>query len=192
MKGPKRIKVWKKRHAHLYHKPYSVMDLSAFLPIDKLYRVPLRIRFAWFFEAPIALAMTAPEHRQLSGSLPMPTNRNVDEAGENAQSDCAVLVFARAPIPGHAKKRLIPALGAPAAAALQQRMTEAVVQSAIAANIGKVTLFATPDLNHPSSLRWWRNTALLWRNSTERHWGSACRPRFAACCLPLAAAPRRC
>ena len=69
---------------------------------------------------------------------------------QRSGSDCAILVFARAPIPGRAKRRLIPAIGANAAAALQERMTAHTVQTAVAAGIGPVTLFTTPDTTHPS------------------------------------------
>ena len=61
----------------------------------------------------------------------------------------AIAVLARAPVAGHAKSRLIPALGAEAAAALQARLIERTVATAASARIGPVTLWATPDETHP-------------------------------------------
>jgi hypothetical protein len=62
----------------------------------------------------------------------------------------AVAVFARAPVPGFAKTRLIPVLGADGAAALQARLTAHAVATACAAAVGPVTLWATPDASHLS------------------------------------------
>lgn len=58
--------------------------------------------------------------------------------------------MAKAPIPGLAKTRLIPSIGAHAAAVLQERLTECTVATAVAADIGRVTLWCTPDPSHPS------------------------------------------
>jgi rSAM/selenodomain-associated transferase 1 len=60
----------------------------------------------------------------------------------------AVAVLAKAPIPGLAKTRLIPALGAGGAAALQARLTERAVATASGAGIGPVTLWGAPDEHH--------------------------------------------
>lgn len=62
----------------------------------------------------------------------------------------AIAIMAKAPIPGTAKTRLIPSIGAHAAAVLQQRLTERSVATALAANIGGVTLWCTPNFNHVS------------------------------------------
>jgi rSAM/selenodomain-associated transferase 1 len=61
-----------------------------------------------------------------------------------------VAILAKAPVPGFAKTRLIPAIGARAAAALQERLTEHAVKTALAADIGPVVLWCTPDAMHPS------------------------------------------
>ncbi len=58
----------------------------------------------------------------------------------------AIAVLAKAPIPGMAKTRLIPSIGAHAAAVLQERLTERAVETAVAADIGPVTLWCAPDL----------------------------------------------
>lgn len=66
-----------------------------------------------------------------------------------AEGPAAVLIFARAPVPGEAKTRLIPALGAAGAARLQQRLTEHALATAVAAGTGDVQLWCTPDPGHP-------------------------------------------
>jgi rSAM/selenodomain-associated transferase 1 len=60
-----------------------------------------------------------------------------------------IAVLAKAPLPGMAKTRLIPALGADGAAALQARLTERAVATAKAAALGPVTLWCAPDVSHP-------------------------------------------
>jgi rSAM/selenodomain-associated transferase 1 len=62
----------------------------------------------------------------------------------------SIAILAKAPVAGFAKTRLIPAIGAHAAAVLQERLTEQTVQTAKAADIGAVTLWCTPDLGHRS------------------------------------------
>ena len=62
----------------------------------------------------------------------------------------AVAVLAKAPIPGFAKTRLIPVLGARGAAMLQGRLVERAVETACAAAVGPVSLWAAPDETHPA------------------------------------------
>lgn len=62
----------------------------------------------------------------------------------------AISILAKAPIPGLAKTRLIPVLGAHGSAMLQEALTARTVETAIAAQIGPVTLWAAPDAAHPS------------------------------------------
>lgn len=61
----------------------------------------------------------------------------------------AIAILAKAPVPGLAKTRLIPALGPEGAAALAERLLQHAVAQAAAAGLGPVTLWATPDLGHP-------------------------------------------
>lgn len=63
--------------------------------------------------------------------------------------DCALLVFAKAPVAGQAKTRLIPALGAVGAAELHRRLVRHTLQNALAADVGPVTLCCAPDHKHP-------------------------------------------
>ena len=61
-----------------------------------------------------------------------------------------IAIFARAPVPGRAKRRLVPALGEEGAADLQRRMTERAVAAAVEADAGRIALWCTPDGGHPS------------------------------------------
>lgn len=61
----------------------------------------------------------------------------------------AVAILAKAPVAGQAKTRLIPALGAEGAARLAARLLTHATAQALAADLGPVTLWATPDLQHP-------------------------------------------
>jgi rSAM/selenodomain-associated transferase 1 len=68
-------------------------------------------------------------------------------------SACGLVVFAKAPIAGQVKTRLIPALGAEGAAELAQRLLEHAVRQSVAAGLGSVELCVAPDGRHPSFLR---------------------------------------
>jgi rSAM/selenodomain-associated transferase 1 len=59
-----------------------------------------------------------------------------------------VAILAKAPIPGYAKTRLIPYLGADAAAAVQRELLNRALATARAAGIGPVTLWCAPDCSH--------------------------------------------
>jgi rSAM/selenodomain-associated transferase 1 len=60
----------------------------------------------------------------------------------------AIAVLAKAPLPGIAKTRLIPTLGAAGAAALQEKLILRTVETAAGAATGPVTVWATPDARH--------------------------------------------
>ena len=66
------------------------------------------------------------------------------------KQNVAVAIMARAPVPGLTKTRLIPSIGAHAAAVLQERLTERTVATALAAAIGPVTLWCAPYPSHAS------------------------------------------
>ena len=68
-----------------------------------------------------------------------------------ARSQPRLVVFAKAPQPGHAKTRLIPALGARGAAALAQRLLAHALQQALQAGIGPVELCMSPP---PGDTAW--------------------------------------
>lgn len=60
----------------------------------------------------------------------------------------AIAILAKAPIPGFAKTRLIPAIGAEGAAMFQKALIDRAVETACAAATGPVTLWAAPDATH--------------------------------------------
>lgn len=60
-----------------------------------------------------------------------------------------IIVFAKAPVPGEAKTRLIPALGAAGAARLHERLVDRALETACAAGLGAVELCCAPDAAHP-------------------------------------------
>jgi rSAM/selenodomain-associated transferase 1 len=60
-----------------------------------------------------------------------------------------ILIFAKAPVAGKVKTRLIPALGAEGAAALAAEMLHRTASEASAAALGPVELCANPDSGHP-------------------------------------------
>ncbi len=63
--------------------------------------------------------------------------------------DARILIFARAPLPGRVKTRLIPALGAGGACDLYRACLQRVVGMACAARLAPVTLCCAPDACHP-------------------------------------------
>jgi rSAM/selenodomain-associated transferase 1 len=86
-------------------------------------------------------------------------------------ADSAVIIFARAPIPGQAKTRLIAKLGAWGAARLQARLTERALQTAIASGCGPVELHGTPGARHPFFLKERRRFGVALRRQSGRDLG---------------------
>ena len=66
-----------------------------------------------------------------------------------AETVCRVMVFARAPTPGEAKTRLIPALGAAGAAALHRRLVTHCLRAARDSRLGPVELWCAPGTGDP-------------------------------------------
>jgi rSAM/selenodomain-associated transferase 1 len=60
-----------------------------------------------------------------------------------------IAIFARAPVPGAAKTRLAPLLGAEGAALLHEKLVLHAIASALAADVGPVRLWCAPDCSHP-------------------------------------------
>lgn len=77
--------------------------------------------------------------------------------------ESAVLVFAKAPVAGAVKTRLIPLLGAAGAAALQGRLITRALSVARAATPGRIELWCTPDITHP-----------FLRNAASAHGATLC------------------
>jgi len=87
------------------------------------------------------------------------------------RADAAVIVFARAPLPGYAKTRLIPKLGAAGAARLQRRLTERALRTALASRCGPVALHCTPRIGHPFFLRERRQLGITLEKQSGRDLG---------------------
>jgi rSAM/selenodomain-associated transferase 1 len=71
-------------------------------------------------------------------------------AAEQAPPGAELIVFAKAPLPGQAKTRLIPALGAVGAAAMAERLLEHTLAAAAAAGFERLELCVSPDTRHPA------------------------------------------
>ena len=97
-----------------------------------------------------------------------------------AKPETGVAVFAKAPIPGFAKTRLIPALGAAGAARLQEELTGRAIETAIAAEIGPVTLWCAPDSGHPSFAALGRRCTIVLANQPQGDLGARMLAAFAA------------
>ncbi len=82
--------------------------------------------------------------------------------------------MAKAPVPGLAKTRLIPDIGAHAAAVLAARLTERAVQTARAADVGPVTLWCMPDTMHPDFRQLARYDQLTLARSPQAILARAC------------------
>jgi uncharacterized protein len=80
--------------------------------------------------------------------------------------------MAKAPIPEFAKTRLIPTIGAHAAAALQERLTERAVTTALAADVGPVTVWCAPDATHDTFLKLVARTLITLRAQPKGDLGS--------------------
>lgn len=63
---------------------------------------------------------------------------------------CTLIVLAKAPLPGYAKTRLVPALGEAGAAALAARLLAHTLAQARAADLGPVVLCCAPQAGHPA------------------------------------------
>ena len=69
-------------------------------------------------------------------------------------SQVRILIFAKAPVPGRVKTRLIPALGAEGAARLAGRFFSHALTQALAADLGPVEVCASPAPDHPDWQPW--------------------------------------
>ena len=68
----------------------------------------------------------------------------------NTTALTTLIIFAKAPVAGQAKTRLMPALGAEGAAALAARLLQHTVTTALSAGFGAVELCVAPDTTHPA------------------------------------------
>jgi len=70
------------------------------------------------------------------------------DAISNPMSDACIMVFARAPVPGQCKTRLIPVLGEQGAAQLHEKLVRRALAAACEALPAAVELWCTPDGTH--------------------------------------------
>lgn len=85
----------------------------------------------------------------------------------NSDRAIGIAILAKAPIPGLAKTRLIPHLGAEGAAALQRWLLQRTVATALCADIGPITLWCTPDTQHPDFAQYAEPGQLTLRQQVE-------------------------
>lgn len=64
------------------------------------------------------------------------------------KNECAIAVFARAPIPGEVKTRLIPRLGAEGASKLHEKLVEHMLETATRTGLGPVSLWCAGPIEH--------------------------------------------
>jgi len=64
-------------------------------------------------------------------------------------TDCRLIVFAKAPIPGQVKTRLSPSINAEAATALHEKLVLHCLQTATKSHVGPIELWCTPSIEHP-------------------------------------------
>lgn len=78
-----------------------------------------------------------------------------------------IVIFAKAPLPGFAKTRLIPALGAQGAADLARRFLTHTVDAALAAQVGAVELCVSPAPTDPVWQTFNLSQAVQWTDQGE-------------------------
>ena len=82
-------------------------------------------------------------------------------------SEVRVLIFAKAPLAGLAKTRLIPALGARGAADLARRMLAHTLEQAQSAAVGPVELCMTPSRSDPAWQSFVTPATVTWSDQGE-------------------------
>lgn len=88
-------------------------------------------------------------------------------AGVRENAGVAIAVMAKAPVPGQAKTRLIPHLGAEGAARLQQWLIRRTLSTALAADTGPVSLWWAGDAAHPELQRYRNHDSITVRLQSE-------------------------
>jgi len=67
--------------------------------------------------------------------------------------DCRILVFAKAPIPGEVKTRLLSSMDALAVIGLHEKLVFHSLNAAVKSQVGPVELWCSPSIEHPFFLR---------------------------------------
>lgn len=97
----------------------------------------------------------------------------------------AIAVFAKAPIEGFAKTRLIPRLGAKGAAALQRDLIERTLHVASAARVGPVSLWCSPSKDDPYFVSLSERLAMPRRSQVQGDLGARMAHTFAVATATL-------
>jgi hypothetical protein len=84
---------------------------------------------------------------QSLSSIETPPARRTQSGNDDG---CALIIFAKAPVPGFAKTRLAKKIGDADAARLAARMLTETVKQAVEAAVGPVELCCAPDTAHPA------------------------------------------
>ncbi len=77
------------------------------------------------------------------------------------------MIFAKAPVPGKVKTRLIPALGEDGASAFYERMALHCIAVGVGARVGAVDLWCAPSSDHPFFVRCARRFQVNLRDQIE-------------------------
>jgi rSAM/selenodomain-associated transferase 1 len=96
-----------------------------------------------------------------------------------------IAIFTRAPVPGYAKTRLIPTLGAQGAARLHATLTEHALEQAAQAGLGAIELWCAPDFSHPFFARCAREYGVALRKQAQGDLGDKMLAAFEAADGPL-------
>jgi len=99
-----------------------------------------------------------------------------------------LIVFARAPLPGRVKTRLVPRLGEWGAARLQARLTRQTLRTALAARCAALELHGTPRARHPFFLECRKHFRLRLQQQRGRDLGERMYRALAAALRHYAAA----
>lgn len=102
----------------------------------------------------------------------------------DVQAPVGMAILAKAPLPGLAKTRLIPRLGAAGAATLQRWLLQRTVKTALEAGIGPVTLWCTPDTRHPDFEACLAYGPIILRQQPEADLGARIHAAMAGSCSP--------
>lgn len=96
----------------------------------------------------------------------------MSRANPECDDRVGIAILAKAPVPGFAKTRLIPHLGANGAAALQRWLLRRTVATALMADVGPVSLWCAPDTGHPDFAICCANGPVLLRRQAEGDLGA--------------------
>ncbi len=68
-------------------------------------------------------------------------------------TNCCIIVFAKAPIPGEVKTRLLPYMEAQTVVVLHERLVLASIKTAVESKVGQIQLWCAPRKDHPFFLQ---------------------------------------